>query len=64
MGKRKVEDHTFWEKKKKKKQKKKEKVYHNDTCRWKRDSFSSEVEITREIVWIKILSKKRLLKKV
>ena len=34
-----------------------------DICRWKRDSFSSEVEITREIVWIKIL-KKRVLKKI
>ena len=37
--------------------------YHDDMCRWKRDSFSSEVEVTREIVWIKI-SKNRILKKI
>ena len=37
--------------------------YHNNACRWKRDSFSSEVEITKGILWIKIC-KKRILKKV
>ena len=35
--------------------------YYNDICRWKRDSFSNEVEITRGIVW---LLKKRILKKI
>ena len=45
-----------------KNRKKAKQCYHNDICRWKRDSFSSEVEITRGIVWIKI-SKKQNFKK-
>ena len=32
-------------------------------CRWERDSFSSEVKITKWIVWIKI-SKKKIKKKI
>ena len=31
--------------------------YHNDICGSKKDSFSSDVEITREIVWIKMLKR-------
>ena len=27
--------------------------------KWKKDSFSSEAEITRGVFWIKILKKKR-----
>ena len=42
----------FWEKKPEEKSKQ---CYHNDICGWKRYSFSSKVEIRREIVWIKIL---------
>ena len=41
--------------KKKKNRGKTKQCYHDDICRWKRGSFSSKVEITRGIVWIKIL---------
>ena len=34
-----------------------EQCYYQDICSWKRDSFSSEVKITRRIVWLKILKK-------
>ena len=58
-GKRKKEDDTSLNKKTERKAKQ---CYHNDTCRWKRDSLSSEVKIARRIVWVKIL-KNRILKK-
>ena len=44
MGKRKNEDDAFLSKETGEKTKQ---CYHNDICRWKRKSFSSEVEITR-----------------
>ena len=47
MGKRRKEDDTFLRKKRRRKRKQ---CYHNDTCRWKRDIFFTEVEITRGIV--------------
>ena len=47
MGKRKKEDHTFL---RKKKQRKTKYCYHNGICRWKRDSFSNEIGITRGMV--------------
>ena len=47
MDKRKQEDDTFLNKKGRIKTKQ---CCHNDICRWKRDSFSSEVKITRGIV--------------
>ena len=31
--------------------------YHNNIYRWKMDSFPSEVEVTRGIIWIKIFKK-------
>ena len=55
MGNRKKEDDTFLRKKRRRKRKQ---CYHNDVCRWKRDIFFSEVEITRGIVWIKIFKQK------
>ena len=36
--------------------------YHNDSCRWKRDSFSNEAEITTGTDWIKILKQRISLK--
>ena len=54
MDERKKEDDTILQKKYRQKTKQ---CYHNDICRCKRDSFSSEVEITRGIVWIKILKR-------
>ena len=59
MGKRKKKMTQFWQKKAEEKQK----HYYNDICWWERDRFSSEVEIGKWIVWIKIL-KKRILKKI
>ena len=47
MGTRKKEDDTFL---KKKAEEKSKLCYHNDLCRWKRDSFFCEVEIRRVIV--------------
>ena len=41
-------DETILRKKKKTEEKRKY-CYHSDICRWKRDSFSNEVEITRGI---------------
>ena len=44
---KKNEDDNFLRKKNRRKTKY---CHHNDICRWKRDSFSNEVEITRGIV--------------
>ena len=41
-----IKQFTKW----KKNRKESKQCYNNDICRWKRDSFSSEVEITRGIV--------------
>ena len=46
MGKRIKEDDTFLMKK----NKRKKNCYNNNIYGWKRDSFSSEVEITRGII--------------
>ena len=54
MGKNKKENDTFLRKENRTKTKQ---CYHDDTCRWNTDSFSSEVEITKGIVWIKIFKK-------
>ena len=57
MGERKEEGDTFLRKKKRRIRKQ---CYHNDICRWKKEYFcrcrffSSEAEITRGIVCIKI----------
>ena len=40
-----------------KKQIKKRQCYHTDISWWGRNSFSSEVKITRGVVWIKIFKK-------
>ena len=48
---------------KKKTEEKRKYCYHSGICRWKRDSFSNEVEITRGIDWIKVL-KKSIFKKI
>ena len=47
MGKNKKENDTFLRKENRTKTKQ---CYHDDTCRWNTDSFSSEVEITKGIV--------------
>ena len=57
MGKKKKGDDSLLRKKNRRKAKQ---CWYNDICRWEKDSFSSEVEITRGIVWIKILKKKIL----
>ena len=46
IGKRKTEDDTFLRKRNRRKTKQ---CYHNDICRWKRDSPSNEVKITTGI---------------
>ena len=56
MGKRKVEDDTFLRKKTEEKR-------NSATIMISEDGFSTEVEITSGIVWIKIL-KNRILKKI
>ena len=43
-----------------KKTEEKQKYCHSDICRWKSDSFSNEVEITRGIDWLK----KRIFEKI
>ena len=58
MDKKKKEDDTFLRKKNRRKPKQ---CYHNDICRWKRNSFSDELEISGGIVCIKILKKKYYL---
>ena len=58
MRKRKKEMIPFWGKKPEEKQK----VFPYDICRFKIYSFSSEVEIAREIVWINILKKENFKK--
>ena len=60
MGKNKKEDDNFLRKKNRRKTKQ---CYHGDTCRWNTDSFSSEAEITKGIVWIKIFKKKYFYKR-
>ena len=57
LGKRKKEDDIFLKRKNNRKTKQ---CCYNDTCRLKKDSFLSEVEISKEIVWINIF-KKRIL---
>ena len=58
MDKKKKKDDTFLRKKSRRKAKQ---CYHNDICRWKRDSFSDELEISVGIVCIKISKKKYYL---
>ena len=37
--------------------------YHTDICRWIRNSFSNEVEMTKGIVWINIWKKENFEKR-
>ena len=54
---------TKWYLSEQKNRRKTKQCYHNDICRWNRDSFSSKVEITRGIVLNKYV-KKIILKKL
>ena len=58
MGKRKKR----WHISKEKSRRKTRHGYHSDICRWKRENFSNEVEIRREIIWMKILNQENFKK--